>query len=53
MKGNVFHHLKPGLGRKGFHQSQIEPSVFYIKESVILTYVDDCVILPNKQETIT
>ena len=45
--------IKTGIERRGYHQSQFYPSVFYIKYSVILTYVDDCVIVSHKQETIT
>ena len=39
---------KTGPERRSYHQSQVDPCVFYIKESVILTYVDDCVILSHK-----
>ena len=49
---NRFDHLKTGLERMGYHQSQVDPCVFYIKDSVILTYVDDCVTVSHKQETI-
>ena len=38
---------------RGCHQSQVDPCVFYRKDSFILTYVDDCVIVSHKQETIT
>ena len=41
--------LKTGIERRGFHQSQIYPCVFYIKYSFILTYVDDRVIVFPKQ----
>ena len=43
---------KTGLESRGYHYSQAHPCVFYIKYSVILTYVDDCVIVSQKQETI-
>ena len=36
----------------GYHQSQVGPCEFYIKYSVILNYVDGCVIVSYKQETI-
>ena len=45
--------LKTVLYRRGYHQSLVEPCVFYIKDSVILTYVDGCVIVSQKKETIT
>ena len=50
---NWFDILRTGLERRGYHQSQVDPSVFYRKESVILTYVDYCVIVSHKQEIIT
>ena len=45
--------IKDFLERRGYYQSQVDPCVFYIKYSAILTYVDDCVIVSNKQDTIT
>ena len=33
------------LERRAYHQSHVDPSVFHIKESVILIHVDDCVIV--------
>ena len=45
--------LKNGLERRGYHQSQVDPCVFYRKDSVILTYIHYCVIVSHKQETIT
>ena len=44
---------KTGLERSGCHQYQVDTCVFYIKDSVILTYVDYCVIVSHKEETIT
>ena len=44
--------LKSGLERRAYHQFQVDLCVFYIKDSVILTYVDDCVMISHKQETI-
>ena len=49
---NWFGLLKTGLESKFYHQFQVEPCVFYIKYSVILTCVDDCVIVSYKQYTI-
>ena len=37
--------LKYGLERMSFHQYQAYPCIFYKKESVILSYVDGCVIV--------
>ena len=45
--------LKKGIERRGYLQYQVDPSVFYRKDSFISTYVDDCVIFSNKKETIT
>ena len=50
---NWFDLLKIGLESRGYHQYQVDPCVFYRKDSVILTYVDYCVIVLHKQETIT
>ena len=49
---NWFDLIKNGLERRGYHQSQVYPCVFYRKDSVILTYVDYCVIVSHKEETI-
>ena len=40
------------IERRGYHQSQVDPCLFYRKDSFILTYIDDCVIVSHKQETI-
>ena len=50
---NWFDLLKIGPERRGYRQYQFYPYVFYRKYSVILTYVDDCVIVSHKKETIT
>ena len=50
---NYFDILKNGLERRGYHQSQVYSCVFYRKDSIILTYVDDGVIVSHKQDTIT
>ena len=49
---NWFDILKTGLERRGYHQSQVDPCVFFRKVSVILTYFDGFVIVSHKQETI-
>ena len=45
--------LKTGLERSGYHQYQVESCLFYRKYSVILIYVDDCVLVLQIQNTIT
>ena len=52
-RANCFDCLKNGLKMRRYYQSQVDPNVFYRKESVILTYIDDCVIVSQKQETTT
>ena len=37
----------------GYNQYQVEPRVVYREDSVILTYVNDCVIVLHKKSTIT
>ena len=44
---------RTGLESRGCHQSQVDPCSIYRKYSVILAYVDDCVIVSHKEETIT
>ena len=44
---------KTGIERSHYHQHQSDPYVFYIKNSVILTFVDYCLIVSHKQDTIT
>ena len=51
-KENWFDLIKTDLERRGYHQPQVDSCLFYRKDSVILTYVDDCVIVSQKQETI-
>ena len=46
---NWFDLIKTGIERMGYHRSQFDPCVFYRKDSVILTYVDYCVIVSRKQ----
>ena len=49
---NWFDLIKAGLESRDYHQYQVGICVFYIKDSVILAYVDDCVIVSHKQEKI-
>ena len=44
--------IKTDLERRYYHQYKVDPFVFYRKKSVILTDVDDCVIVSHKKETI-
>ena len=48
-KCKLFWSSKTGLERRGYHQPQVDPCVFYRKYSVILSYVDDCVIVSQKK----
>ena len=41
------------LESKGYHNSQANPCVFYGKYLVILTYVDNCVIVYHNKGTTT
>ena len=50
---DVFGPLKNGLLIRGYHQYQVDPCIFYKKYSVNLTYVEGCVIVSYKQDTIT
>ena len=52
-KCNFFYLLESGLERIGYRQYQFYPCIFYRKDLVILTYVDDCLIVSHRQETIT
>ena len=46
---NWFHLLKKGLVAKGYkHQSNTNKCVFIGKSSIILVYVDDCIIISKK-----
>ena len=49
---NWFDTIRTGLERRGYHQYQVNPCVFYRKDPVILTYSDYCVIVSHKQEKI-
>ena len=48
----VWSYKKNDPERRGYHKFQVEPCIFYRKDSVILTYVNDCVIVSHKKETI-
>ncbi len=42
---NWFKNLQEGLITQDFIQSQVNKCVFFCKDCIILTYVDDCIIL--------
>jgi hypothetical protein len=42
---NWFEKLREGLLSRDFTQSQVDKCVFFRKDCIILTYVDDCIIL--------
>ena len=50
---NWFDLLKTGLESRGWYRYLVDTCVFYRKESVSLTYIDDCVIVSHKQDKIT
>ena len=49
---NWFEYLKKGLEERGFKQSAVDPCVFYRHDAILLTYVDDCIVLSKKSETV-
>ena len=42
--------LKKGIERRGFRESKADPCVFMKKGMIILTYVDDGILIANKKE---
>ena len=49
---NCYDCLKKGLERHGFCESKTDPCVFMKKGMIILNYVDDCIFIANKKETL-
>ena len=49
---NWYDCLKKGLERRGFRESKADPCVFMKKNMIILTYVDYCILIANKKETL-
>jgi hypothetical protein len=49
---NWFEKLKQGLIEHGFHPSAINPCLYFKKEMIIITYVDDCIIVSNSMKDI-
>ena len=46
---NWFIMLRQGLIQRGYNQSKVDPCLFYKKDSIIVTYVDDCIIFAKDQ----
>ena len=49
---NWFAKLSNGLQDRGFVQSSIDPCVFFGTKCIVLTYVDDCIIISDTCERI-
>ncbi len=49
---NWFAKLSNGLQDRGFVQSSIDPCVFFNHKCIILTYVDDCIIIGDTHNRI-
>ncbi len=49
---NWFKKLKHGLIDRGFHPSAINPCLYFKKGMIIITYVDDCIIVCNSMKDI-
>ena len=47
---NWFEHLSKGLIRRGFKQSETDKCVFIGKDSLIIVYVDDCIIFSKNDK---
>jgi hypothetical protein len=44
--------IKQGLIEHGFHPSAIDPCLYFKKGMIIITYVDDCIIVSNSMKDI-
>lgn len=49
---NWFEKLKQGLKDRGFTPSEIDPCLYLKENMVLLTYVDDCIIISPSKDTI-
>ena len=49
---NWFEKLKAGLIDRDFVQSQVDKCVFYRQDCIILTYVDDCIIVGKDMQIV-
>ena len=47
---NWYDCLKKGLERQGFKESKADPCIFLKKGMILLTYVDDCILISDKIE---
>ena len=47
-----FNYLKDGLKDRGFKQARNEPCLFYTKDVIVLTYIDDCIYLSRSGKKI-
>ena len=48
---NWYEHLKKGLENQDYFQSSLDPCAFYRHDSVILVYVDACIVLSKTLQT--
>ena len=44
--------LKDSLEKEGFIQSGIDPCLFLLKDAIVITYVDDCLIFSDNKRKI-
>jgi hypothetical protein len=49
---NCFEKLKLGLTNHGFTPSEIDPCLYMKKDMILLTYVDDCIIIGTSMKSI-
>ena len=47
-----YEHLKLGLSQRGFEPSKFDPCLFKSKDTMILTYIDDCIFFNKKKQAI-
>ena len=49
---NWYEKLKTGLENRGFTSSKIDPCMYFKMGMIVLTYVDDCIIVGNSMQHI-
>ena len=49
---NWFVMLRDGLLARDYTQSEVDPCLFYKKDSIIVTYVDDCIIFAKDHDKV-
>ena len=49
---NWFEHLRKGLEARDYVQSRVDPCVFLRADSIVLCYVDDCIIIAKENHII-